>query len=65
MKDLDLKTNPEVETFRTVFTDTFTFEGKRAIVYQMDDQIPKRELKACIKATLTYHKRKQLPTLGL
>ena len=54
-----------VETFRDVFYDTFTFEGKRAIVFQMDDNIPKEALKSCIKAALTYHKMKHLPTLGI
>lgn len=54
-----------VETFKLVFGDTFIYEGKRAIVFQLDDQIPKEELKSCIKATLTYHKVKQLPTLGI
>ncbi len=54
-----------VETFRTVFNKNFEFEGNRAIVFQMEDQIPRDELKECIKATLTYHKVKQLPTLGI
>lgn len=54
-----------VETFRAVFEHTFTFEGNRAIVFQLDDLIPKQALKQCIKATLTYHKVKHLPTLGL
>jgi hypothetical protein len=54
-----------VETFRTVFKNKFDFEGNRAIVFQMKDRIPKKELKECIKATLTYHKVKQLPTLGI
>lgn len=54
-----------VETFRVVFEQTFQFDGNRAIVFQMDDHIPKNELKECIKATLRYHKVKQLPTLGI
>jgi len=54
-----------VETFRTVFRNKFVFEGNRAIVFQLNDQIPKKELKECIKATLIYHKVKQLPTLGI
>jgi hypothetical protein len=62
MKDFELKTNPEVEV---VFESTFDFEGNRAIIFQMDDQIPKNELKECIKAALSYHKVKQLPTLGI
>jgi len=54
-----------VETFKIVFVNNFVFEGNRAIIFQMDDQIPVNELKECIKATLTYHKVKQLPTLGI
>lgn len=54
-----------VETFRTVFKNDFEFEGNRAIIFQLKDRIPKKELKECIKATLTYHKVKQLPTLGI
>lgn len=54
-----------VETFRSIYKNTFVFEGNRAIVFQMEDQIPKKELQQCIKATLTYHKVKHLPTLGI
>lgn len=54
-----------VETFKMVFTNKFDFEGNRAIVFNMDDKIPKDELKHCIKATLSYHKVKHLPTLGI
>lgn len=54
-----------VETFRLLFKNSFDFEGKRAIVFQLEDDIPGEELKACIKAALTYHKVKHLPTLGI
>lgn len=54
-----------VETFRLVFDKRFNFEGKRAIVFQLQDDIPAEELKACIKAALTYHKVKHLPNLGM
>lgn len=54
-----------VETFRIVFKNTFEFEGKRAILFQLEDEIPTEELKYCIKAALTYHKVKHMPTLGL
>ena len=53
------------ETFQKVFKNTFHFEGKRAIVFKIEDIIPRAELKDCIKATLTYHKVKHLPTLGI
>ena len=54
-----------VETFRMVYKDTFEFEGNRAIVFQLNDVLPKDELKKCLTAGLTYHKVKQLPLLGL
>ena len=54
-----------VETFRTVFEDKFNFEGNRAIVFDMRQDIPVVELKECIKTALIYHKVKDLMTLGL
>lgn len=54
-----------VETFKKIFNNHFEFEGKRAIVFQLQDEIPKEELKYCIKAALLYHKVKHLPTLGI
>lgn len=54
-----------VETFKLVFKNIFDYEGTRAIVFQINDEIPINELKECIKATLTYHKVKHLPSLGI
>lgn len=54
-----------VETFKLVFENKFQFEGKRAIVFQIDQKIPEKELKECIRATLSYHKVKHLMTLGI
>lgn len=54
-----------VDTFRLVFNHKFQYEGKRAIVFQLNQKIPKAELKECIKAALTYHKVKELITLGI
>lgn len=54
-----------VETFKVLFKGNFTFEGKRAIVFQLNDKVPVKLLKHCIKAALTYHKVKHLPTLGI
>ena len=54
-----------VETFREVYKNQFRFEGKRAIVFGLEDQIPEKELKGCIKTALTYHKVKHLPLLGM
>ncbi len=54
-----------VEVFKLKFNKRFVFEGNRAIVFQLNDKIPIKELKLCIKAELTYHKVKHLPTLGI
>ena len=58
-------TSKLVPTFRTIYPDKFKFEGSRAIIFQLEDKIPKSELKKCIAAALTYHKIKQLPMLGM
>ena len=58
-------TSKLVNTFRMIFEHQFQYEGKRAIVFQLDQEIPAWELKACIKAALTYHKVKHLITLGI
>ena len=51
-----------VDTFRTVFPDTFTFEGNRAIVFDEGDRLPVRELAICISTALTYrHKTARRP----
>lgn len=54
-----------VDTFKILFKNRFDFEGKRAIVFGLKDEIPVEELKYCIRAALTYHKVKHLPTLGI
>ena len=54
-----------VETFKRVFGDLFEYEKNRAIIFQLDQEIPVVELKKCIKATLTYHEVKQLEMLGI
>lgn len=54
-----------VETFKSVYKNKFQFEGKRAIVFRLNQEIPVDDLKECIKASLTYHKVKHLKTLGI
>jgi len=54
-----------VQTFKTVYKGKFKFEGKRAIIFQLNDKIPEKELKHCIVLALTYHKLKHLPFLGV
>ena len=54
-----------VDTFRLVFDHKFEYEGKRAIVFKLNQKVPEMELKSCIKASLTYHSVKELITLGI
>jgi hypothetical protein len=54
-----------VDTFRLMFDHKFRYEGNRAIVFQLNQEIPVMELKKCIKASLTYHSVKHLKTLGI
>ena len=54
-----------VNTFKTVYGDLFTYEGNRAILFKLNDELPEEQLRECIKAALTYHKVKDLLTLGL
>ena len=57
-------TSKLVETFREVFGDTFKYEKNRAILFELEDKVPKKELKECIRLALTYHSVKHLPLLG-
>ncbi|MCB0746716.1 MAG: DUF1801 domain-containing protein [Ignavibacteriae bacterium] len=58
-------TSKLVPTFKEVFGDLFTYENTRAILFDLDEEIPEDELKICISLTLNYHKVKNLPKLGL
>lgn len=57
-------TSQLVPTFKLIFKDKFNFEKNRAILFNLNEEIPETELKQCIKMALTYHKIKQLPLLG-
>ena len=58
-------TSKLVVTFREVFGDVFNYESNRAIVFSLEDSIPKAELKACIGSALNYHILKKEERLGL
>lgn len=53
-----------VDTFKVVFGNLFTYEKNRAILFALDDVLPKKELKECIEMALRYHSIKHLPLLG-
>ena len=54
-----------IDTFRLVFDHKFQYEGKRAIVFWLNQKIPELELKECIRASLRYHNVKDHITLGI
>jgi hypothetical protein len=47
-----------VDDFRTLFAEEFNFEGYRAIVFGLSDEVQKKPLAACIAMALTYHRKK-------
>ena len=52
-----------VPAFKEKFGDNFEYGGTRAIVFQLNDNVPTKELKACIALALTYHLNKKLPAV--
>jgi len=54
-----------VDTFRHLYGDTFTFEGNRAILFNVKETIAKEELEHCILMSLKYHKIKNKPAMDL
>jgi len=51
-----------VPAFRERYSKVFKFEGNRSIIFNIDDEIPVKELQSCIALALTYHINKKLET---
>ncbi len=49
-----------VPAMKERFPDRFTFGGNRSIDFELNDKVPKKELKQCIALALTYHRNKKL-----
>jgi hypothetical protein len=47
-----------VGQFKDLYPDTFRTEGKRAIVFDLEDRVPVKALRHCIGLALTHHVRK-------
>ena len=47
-----------VETFRSLFPETFSFVGNRAVLTPLSAPLPEDAVKTCIATALTYHTRK-------
>jgi hypothetical protein len=48
-----------VDTFKTLFPEEFRYEGRRAILFDVNARVPKDALAVCIEASLTHHAKKQ------
>jgi hypothetical protein len=48
-----------VATFRELYPMELMFEGNRAIVFSIDNEIPAGALRHCIALALTYHSRQR------
>ena len=44
-----------VSTFKKKYPTEFKYEGNRAILFNLNDKIPRVELSHCIELALTYH----------
>lgn len=53
-----------VGTIRQLYGDTFQYEGERAVILDLAEEIPTAELKHCFSLGLRYHRIKHLPMLG-
>lgn len=47
-----------LQTFRSIYPDEFSFEGDRAIIFSVGDDIPEAALAQCFGLALTYHLRR-------
>ncbi|MEM8909369.1 MAG: DUF1801 domain-containing protein [Bacteroidota bacterium] len=48
-------TSKLVPTFRKRFKEQFQFEKNRAILFELEQELPQKALKECIQLALTYH----------
>ena len=49
-----------MDSFRHLYPDTFTFEGRRALIFRTGLPLPEVALKHCVALALTYHRAKAL-----
>ncbi len=49
-----------VPAFKEKFPNKFKFGGNRSIDFNLNDDVPVKELKRCIALALTYHRNKKL-----
>jgi len=44
-----------VERYKQLYSDVLSFDGNRAVVFNVDEQLPADIVKHCIAMALTYH----------
>ncbi len=54
-----------VSTFRQIYPTEFKYDGNRAIIFNLEEKVPVKELSHCISLALTYHlnKKSMNPTM--
>jgi len=48
-----------ISTIKDHYGDTFTYEGKRALIFNANEDVPEVPLRHCISMTLAYHLNKK------
>jgi len=48
-----------VDHFKQIYPNTFKYEGNRAIIFDVANELPQAELRHCVSLALTYHQRKR------
>jgi hypothetical protein len=51
-----------VDHFKQIYPKQFKYEGNRALVFDVADEVPEAELRHCVSLALTYHLRKSSKT---
>jgi hypothetical protein len=55
LRDVFICSTSLISDIRARFSNTFTYEGKRALMLTVGDQIPTNELRECVRMALTHH----------
>jgi len=53
-----------VETFKELYQDEFSYDGNRAMSFNLADPLPTDALKHCLSMAMRYHELKKKPLLG-
>jgi Domain of unknown function (DU1801) len=48
-----------VDHFKQIYPKTFKYEGNRALIFDVADDLPQAELRHCVSLALTYHLKKK------